>query len=107
MIRRPPRSTLFPYTTLFRSPKKEFRNIPGIPGGDDKSPRKGPRFSIYWIYAIIAAVLIGSQFFNFTPDALPTTELDFRQKMLAQGDVDKLDYVQNKDLVRVYIKKDS
>src|SRR3712207_8812292 len=23
MIRRPPRSTLFPYTTLFRSPKKE------------------------------------------------------------------------------------
>src|SRR5574337_120791 len=27
MIRRPPRSTLFPYTTLFRSPSKE---IPGL-----------------------------------------------------------------------------
>src|SRR3712207_7231669 len=25
MIRRPPRSTLFPYTTLFRSPRKECR----------------------------------------------------------------------------------
>src|SRR5258705_7233866 len=25
MIRRPPRSTLFPYTTLFRSTKKPFR----------------------------------------------------------------------------------
>src|SRR5258708_23391889 len=25
MIRRPPRSTLFPYTTLFRSPHKELR----------------------------------------------------------------------------------
>src|SRR2546422_5218793 len=24
MIRRPPRSTLFPYTTLFRSPKERF-----------------------------------------------------------------------------------
>src|SRR2546430_4929488 len=24
MIRRPPRSTLFPYTTLFRSPEKRF-----------------------------------------------------------------------------------
>src|SRR5438876_5595535 len=24
MMRRPPRSTLFPYTTLFRSPKKEL-----------------------------------------------------------------------------------
>src|SRR3712207_8833790 len=28
MIRRPPRSTLFPYTTLFRSPP---RSIPGAP----------------------------------------------------------------------------
>src|SRR5258705_4460420 len=28
MIRRPPRSTLFPYTTLFRSLKKEHR-VPG------------------------------------------------------------------------------
>src|SRR5258707_10981806 len=26
MIRRPPRSTLFPYTTLFRSPNQMFRN---------------------------------------------------------------------------------
>src|SRR2546423_14935444 len=25
MIRRPPRSTLFPYTTLFRSPREELR----------------------------------------------------------------------------------
>src|SRR3712207_9464402 len=27
MIRRPPRSTLFPYTTLFRSQLKELRNV--------------------------------------------------------------------------------
>src|SRR5258708_21937706 len=33
MIRRPPRSTLFPYTTLFRSP----RVAPRVPG------RRGPR----------------------------------------------------------------
>src|SRR2546430_13285742 len=35
MIRRPPRSTLFPYTTLFRSPKS------GIFGG--QRPRAGSR----------------------------------------------------------------
>src|SRR5256885_7220748 len=29
MIRRPPRSTLFPYTTLFRSPLADFRDHPG------------------------------------------------------------------------------
>src|SRR5256885_11468121 len=28
MIRRPPRSTLFPYTTLFRSPGADRRNAP-------------------------------------------------------------------------------
>src|SRR5256714_7113076 len=27
MIRRPPRSTLFPYTTLFRSPANDFSNL--------------------------------------------------------------------------------
>src|SRR5687768_18007680 len=27
MIRRPPRSTLFPYTTLFRSPLREFEVV--------------------------------------------------------------------------------
>src|SRR2546430_9521840 len=32
MIRRPPRSTLFPYTTLFRSPLAGNRN-PGLPDG--------------------------------------------------------------------------
>src|SRR2546426_8178653 len=37
MIRRPPRSTLFPYTTLFRSPNlTESRNslTPGVEPGD-------------------------------------------------------------------------
>src|SRR5947208_9358316 len=29
IIRRPPRSTLFPYTTLFRSPCQEWSHAPG------------------------------------------------------------------------------
>src|SRR5260370_2640260 len=35
MIRRPPRSTLFPYTTLFRS---HFVHIPGLSYSGVKSP---------------------------------------------------------------------
>src|SRR5260221_4611636 len=31
MIRRPPRSTLFPYTTLFRSPREEQSRARGHP----------------------------------------------------------------------------
>src|SRR5467141_4644824 len=34
MIRRPPRSTLFPYTTLFRSPEPEMRQISAARGHD-------------------------------------------------------------------------
>ncbi len=78
--------------------------------GSDKGdgPRKGPKFSIYWIYAIIAVVLLGAQFFTkMSPEVNKSTEQEFRQNMLAQGDVLKLDIVKNKDLVRVYIKVDS
>src|SRR3712207_7932337 len=38
MIRRPPRSTLFPYTTLFRSCKAQFIGVNGT-----KNPDLGPR----------------------------------------------------------------
>src|SRR3712207_7150528 len=35
MIRRPPRSTLFPYTTLFRSEPDEVRHHDAVPGGGE------------------------------------------------------------------------
>src|SRR3712207_8192264 len=34
MIRRPPRSTLFPYTTLFRSRNPVYLRIEEVPGAD-------------------------------------------------------------------------
>src|SRR2546427_6548497 len=36
MIRRPPRSTLFPYTTLFRSVAVAVSNIPATPNSNEK-----------------------------------------------------------------------
>ncbi|HWJ29842.1 MAG TPA: ATP-dependent metallopeptidase FtsH/Yme1/Tma family protein, partial [Flavisolibacter sp.] len=79
------------------------------PKDDGNAPRKGPKFNIYWIWAIIFAVLVGFQFFgSFTPDAKPLdSEQEFRTKMLETGDVAKLVIVTNKNLVRVYIKKES
>src|SRR5258708_11149483 len=49
MIRRPPRSTLFPYTTLFRSPGVQGRLVGALPGrlfrrgGDDRRRPSPPR----------------------------------------------------------------
>src|SRR5260370_23682678 len=39
MIRRPPRSTLFPYTTLFRSPRSPQRPRRGRPRESPTAPR--------------------------------------------------------------------
>src|SRR3712207_7113225 len=47
MIRRPPRSTLFPYTTLFRSPTPRS-NV--IPHGHCAAPRAAQRVTPAWRY---------------------------------------------------------
>ena len=62
------------------------------PPTDDPNqpPRKGPRFSIYWVYAIIFAVLIGFQLF---PGALSPNmkeiDTDTFTSILKAGDVSK------------------
>src|SRR3712207_6891790 len=45
MIRRPPRSTLFPYTTLFRSARhrRRPRGQPEQPAGDRRRRRRDPQ----------------------------------------------------------------
>src|SRR2546429_2085310 len=51
MIRRPPRSTLFPYTTLFRSPRARLREAghvrarPARGRGDPAEDRKSTRLN--------------------------------------------------------------
>src|SRR5256885_16983038 len=40
MIRRPPRSTLFPYTTLFRSTEQQVRDVVGERAADQKFHRE-------------------------------------------------------------------
>src|SRR5450631_1435967 len=79
-------------------------------GPDDNTPKKGPKFNIYWVWAVIAIILLGYNFLGsgFTPDAHHLdSEMEFRNNMLEKGDVAKLVLVTNKNLVRVYIKKDS
>nr|WP_294903108.1 ATP-dependent zinc metalloprotease FtsH [uncultured Lacibacter sp.] len=73
--------------------------------GDKKDGRKPFRFNIYWLYALIAAVLIGFNLFRgITPDAIPTSQVVFEDSMLMKGYVDKYTIVRNKDIVRVTLK---
>lgn len=78
------------------------------PREDSNNPRKAPKFNIYWVWAIIFAILIAFNFFGLSPDAKRIDSwMMFRDEMLLKRDVEKLDIVTNKNIVRVYIKKDS
>src|SRR2546427_11019704 len=84
MIRRPPRSTLFPYTTLFRSVaacrgetvsvagngKSTLRELVAVVNQD---PRRGPEqeYPLDWINLEAPAVKLELKRQNVTPDTIP------------------------------------
>jgi AFG3 family protein len=91
--------------------KNERSNLPRFnnrPTGDENNaPRRGPRFSIYWIYAIIFAVLIGFSYYSpFSSSMGPVDQNDF-QEMLKSGDVDHYVIISNRNVVRIYLKKEA
>jgi cell division protease FtsH len=91
-----------PYNKNDRSNLPRFNNRPT--GDENNTPRKGPRFSIYWIYAIIFAVLIGFQIYSpFSSSTAKTTPNEFKQ-MILQNDVEKYTVISNRNIVRVYLK---
>lgn len=74
---------------------------------DDKKQRKGPKFNIYWIYAVIGLALLSANIFKMTPELYEIVEKDFKEKMLYTGDVDRVILYPLVSEVKVFIKKDS
>ena len=86
---------------------KKIPKLPNRPGEGDNNPRKGPKFSIYWIYALIFAILIGFQLFQpFASGSGQVSQGQFQQ-MLREGDVEQYVIVPNRNVVRVKIKKEA
>ncbi|MEO7308151.1 MAG: AAA family ATPase, partial [Ferruginibacter sp.] len=84
--------------------KKKF--IPDMPPKGDDGKKK-PRFNIYWIYGIIFLTIIGWNFFRTVSSAGIETDQQKFYTMVLQGDVVKMKTISNKDMVRVFINKDS
>ncbi len=79
-----------------------YRNKPQREDGE--TPRRGPKFNIYWVWGIIAAILVSINFFSpFSADAKKISLNDYKE-MLLKEDVDKIIVITNKNLVRVYLK---
>ncbi len=85
-----------------KTPLQKRMNPNGLPGSDE-DPKKRPRVSIYWIYGLIFAAIIGYNLYRGT--ASSGIEMDNTEfyAMLKQGDIDQIKTVGNKKLVRVYI----
>src|SRR5690606_13159595 len=95
-----------PYNKNDKNNLPRFGNRPNKDEDPNQAPKKGPKFSIYWIYAIIFAVLIGFQLFSpFSSNTAKTNTLDFK-KMIEKGDIDRYVIIDNRKTVKVFLKQD-
>lgn len=78
-------------------------NFPPVGGGKNI---KAPKFNGYWMYIILAVIIIGFQFFNMNPDPVRTTWQEVKTKMLEKGDIEKITVITNKGQAQVYMKPD-
>lgn len=70
--------------------------------------KKKPKFNIYWIYGMIAVILLSYTFLgNFNASSVSIPASEFWYKMMTARDVERVEIVTNKSLVRVYIVRDS
>jgi ATP-dependent metalloprotease FtsH len=64
-----------------------------------------PTFNFYWIYAIIAVILIGFTLFDWEGGTRKTTEQEFKTEMLEKNHVEKIIVVDRK-MVKVFVKSE-
>ena len=92
------------FKAFFDTSGKDNMDNSSKKGGGSKFPQ--PKFSIYWIYAIVALAIIGLNFFYSGGSPVETNFQKVKTIMLPKGDVERLDIVSNDRRVDVYIKKD-
>ncbi|HMB63234.1 MAG TPA: ATP-dependent zinc metalloprotease FtsH, partial [Eudoraea sp.] len=75
---------------------------------DNKVPQKKPRFSAWWIYGLIALLLIGFQFFGSgnlaSTKKTTTSEL---QEYLRNGDITKILIITNTNQAKVFLSEEA
>lgn len=77
------------------------------PGGLNKLPDKRPKYSIYWVYAILAVAFAGMYYMNSGSSAQELKDInEFKFQMLQPGDVERI-VVVNGDRAEIYIKKEA
>ena len=72
-----------------------------------KKPKKpNNSFNFYWIYAVIAVLLISAQLFSWGSGARETNWKTFANEMVKENDVEKIVIITNETVAEIYIKPD-
>ena len=87
--------------------QKNRKLIPGKPSSPEDEQKKTPRFSIYWIYGIIFALIVGYNFYRGVSGAGVETNIEAFKQIAKEGDVSSIIIIRNKKIVRVLLNKDS
>lgn len=82
--------------------KKDNFNFPPIGSGGKNI--KTPKFGGYWLYILLAAIIIGFNFFSLQTEPVKTNWQEVKNKMLEKGDIEKFVVVTNTGQVNVFIK---
>ncbi|MEJ7627639.1 MAG: ATP-dependent zinc metalloprotease FtsH [Ferruginibacter sp.] len=84
------------------------RKIPqdGIPPVEDPQKKKN-KFNIYWIYGIVFLSIIAYNLVRGVNSTGVETDQQKFYEMVRQGDVEKMQTIRNKKIVRVYLNKDA
>ena len=71
-----------------------------------EEPKKNKGFNAYWIYAIIAVLLISFNLFQFSGKDLEIEESDFYE-LAEHGYIEKITVLKNIEIAEIYLKQDS
>lgn len=69
-------------------------------------PKGGPKFNYYWIYGIIAVILLGLQLMSFQGGLKEIDQRQFEENMLKKGDVKQVKVI-NGEMVEVFIRPEA
>ncbi len=74
--------------------------------GGNKGPGKKSKFNFYWIYGIIAVLLLLVQFTSLSGGPETISETRFMKEILPTNDVDSLVVIRVQNRVEIFIKED-
>ena len=86
--------------------KKKYNFNPLLGNKDGKDKGKGPKFSIYWIYGILALAFILMNIIFSGSGSKKIDWLRFEREMVSKHHVERI-VVINKEIAQVYLKRDS